>query len=69
MSDRSFLIEKNEKDGKTYTSVNLLNEEQKLYEVVRLIGGKNTDVTALDHAKNLIGSAKKFKTGVKKQGR
>lgn len=69
MSDRSFLIEKNEKDGKTYTSVNPLNEEQKLYEVVRLIGGKNTDVTALDHAKNLIGSAKKFKTGVKKQGR
>lgn len=69
MSDRSFLIEKTEKDGKTYTTMNPLNEDQKLYEVVRLIGGKNTDVTALDHAKNLIRSAKKFKSDVKKQGR
>ncbi|MGL4791693.1 MAG: hypothetical protein ACRCW1_09810, partial [Anaerotignaceae bacterium] len=39
MADNHFLIEKTVKDGKTFSSVKLLDEEGKIEEISRLMGG------------------------------
>lgn len=61
MSDKEFLIEKSEQDGKTLTNVFTLNEERKTQEIVRLLGGNDKDVYAFKHAEELIAQAKEYK--------
>lgn len=61
MSDKEFLIEKSEQDGKTLTNVFPLNEERKTQEIVRLLGGNDKDVYAFKHAEELIAQAKEYK--------
>ena len=64
MSDKEFLIEKFEKDGKTYTDVRELTDEQKTKEIVRLLGGDDGDEFALKHATELMKQAKEYKTSI-----
>ena len=64
MSDREFLIEKREENGKTYTRVRALDEEQKVKEIVRLLGGEETEGFALKHAEELIRQAKEYKQAI-----
>ena len=61
MSDNEYLIEKQENNGKTLTKVYALDEEQKLYEVVRLLGGNQQDEYARKHAEELIKQAESYK--------
>lgn len=61
MSDNSLFIEKVETNGKTYTKVNALTFEQKRNEILRLIGGKFNDETAIKHAENMILEAENYK--------
>ena len=61
MSDNEYLIEKQENNGKTLTKVYALDEEQKLYEIVRLLGGNNQDEYARKHAEELIKQAESYK--------
>lgn len=65
MSDSEFLIEKQEKDGKTLTEVKGLNEEQKKTEIVRLLGGNEKDEYAFKHAEELLKQAKEYKNTIK----
>ena len=58
--DINFLIEKFEKDGKTTTQVNLLNEDGCVKEIARLISGKITD-NAVRSAQEMIENARNFK--------
>lgn len=64
MSDSSFLIQKFEKDGKTYTDVKALDNEKRIDEIIRLIGGSVTDETARKHALNMILAAENFKNNL-----
>lgn len=64
MSDREFLIEKKERDGKTYSSVRILTEEEKSCEIVRLLGGEAGDEIARQHAEALIAQANEYKKSV-----
>ncbi|MBQ8429164.1 MAG: DNA repair protein RecN [Clostridia bacterium] len=64
MSDSEFLIEKREKDGKTLTKVLLLEEEQKMEEIVRLLGGDKQNEFAEKHAKEILKQARQFKDGL-----
>ena len=64
MSDREFLIEKRESDGKTLTNVYALDEESKVQEVVRLLGGEEGEEFALKHAKELVKQAKEYKNTI-----
>lgn len=64
MSDSEFLIEKREKDGKTLTKVLLLEEEQKMEEIVRLLGGDKQNEFAEKHAKEMLKQARQFKDGL-----
>lgn len=64
MSDVSFLIYKQEVDGRTKSFVQKLNDEQKLTEILRLVGGKEDNEVSLMHAKSIIKNADEFKKGV-----
>ncbi len=58
--DNNFLIQKYESDGKTTTSVDLLNVEGCINEVARLVSGKITENT-LKSAEEMINYANNFK--------
>ena len=64
MSDKEFLIEKRETDGKTLTFVQSLNEEEKRKEVVRLLGGTEKDEFACKHAVELLKQAEEYKATI-----
>lgn len=64
MSDREFLIEKAEEDGKTHTRVKALNEEERINELIRLIGGTKESESARMHAKELLESSKAYKNAL-----
>ncbi len=65
MSDAEYLIQKEEQNGKTLTNVFPLNEEEKTLEIVRLLGGENSDEYAYKHAQELIKQAKEYKNSIK----
>lgn len=56
-SDNQFLIYKTEEEGKTYSNIDKLNYEQKINEIVRLIGNVNSE-SARQHAEELINQYK-----------
>ena len=64
MSDSEFLIEKQEKDGKTLTKVLLLDEEEKKKEIVRLLGGDGANEYAEKHAEEILKQAQQFKNSL-----
>lgn len=61
-SDCEFLIEKTESGGKTLTNVRKLTAEEKVLEVVRLLGGGSGDGFAEKHAEELIKQATESKS-------
>ena len=64
MSDEEFLIEKEENGGKTLTQVYHLDENGRLREIVRLLGGTDGDEFALKHAEELQKQAKEYKRAI-----
>ena len=61
MSDSEFLIEKQEQDGKTLTKVHALDKDGKKKEIVRLLGGSDSDEFASKHAEELLMQAEAYK--------
>ena len=59
IADNNLLISKYESNGKTYSKVNKLTEEEKIIEIIRLIGGKRDNDNARKYAIDLISSLKK----------
>ena len=51
-----FLIAKEERDGRTYTSVTPLDKEGRKRELARIIGGTNITETTLKSAEEMLGS-------------
>ena len=64
MSDKEFLIEKSEEEGKTYTRVRALDDGEKSKEIVRLLGGEENEEFALKHAEELVKQAKEYKQAI-----
>ena len=64
MSDAEFLIEKEEIAGKTLTQVHCLDENGRVKELVRLLGGTDDDEFALKHAEELLKQAKEYKSSI-----
>lgn len=60
MGDVHFSVEKGERGGRTYTSVEQLDRLQRRYELARLSGGAPTQ-TMLDGAEELLIAAEQFK--------
>ena len=57
MSDHHYLISKNVENGKTFTDLKHLNQEEKEYEVARMIGGTEVTKLTVEHSKELINMA------------
>lgn len=69
MADAHFLIEKAERDGRTYTSVTELDEDGRARELARLHGGDNITENTLISAKEQLEVAKSFKKGLCEKNR
>ena len=54
LADSHYLIKKEFTDSKTYTHVEKLDMDSRVYELARIIDGVNITQTALDHAIGLI---------------
>ena len=63
-SDNSVYISKSVKDGKTVTEIKTLSKEQKVEEIMRLVGGSSDNRAAREHSENLIAEAKRIKTDI-----
>ncbi|MGI6578376.1 MAG: DNA repair protein RecN [Eubacteriales bacterium] len=61
MADNHFKIEKNEHDGRVYTSVTLLDEGSATREIARIISGASITEATLKSAHEMIKDAKEYK--------
>lgn len=66
MADVGFLIYKKEESDRTVTHVERLDEDGKVSEVVRLVGGNLSSNTAVLHAKELVLRADEYKKSINK---
>ena len=58
-ADQHFLVEKQERQGKTKTSVRLLKEEERTEEVARMLSGAKLTETSLRHAEQMLKTSRK----------
>ncbi|SJZ48744.1 DNA repair protein RecN (Recombination protein N) [Cetobacterium ceti] len=49
-----FYIEKNIENGKTVSTVKKLSSEERVYEIARMLAGKNVTEAVIEHAKELL---------------
>ncbi|MBR7081741.1 MAG: DNA repair protein RecN [Oscillospiraceae bacterium] len=61
MADAHFAITKSQTDGRTFTSVDMLDSVGRTREIARLTGGENITETTLSAAKEQLEAAKKYK--------
>ena len=61
MADSHFVIEKTERDGRTYTSVRLLDREGRKQELARLHGGEHITQNTLKSADEQLQAAEDYK--------
>ena len=64
-ADSQFLIEKTQKDDKTYTIIRKLDRETRLKEIARLVGGDAESEFAEKHAAELVKSAEIYKKSLR----
>jgi DNA repair protein RecN (Recombination protein N) len=58
-ADQHFLVEKQERQGKTKTSVRLLEDRERTEEVARMLSGAKLTDTSLRHAEQLLKASRK----------
>ena len=58
ISENHFLIEKKVVGENTYSTVKRLNDENKVYEIARLLSGMKITEKSLNNAKDLIESSR-----------
>ncbi len=64
-ADSQFLIEKTQREGKTYTDIRKLDRETRLKEIARLVGGDAESEFAEKHAAELVKSAEIYKKSLR----
>ena len=60
LADCHYLVYKEERDGRTYASVRLLEGEERVTEIARMLSGGDLRVS-LDHARELIRASEEYK--------
>ena len=63
MADQHFLVQKGERDGRTYTEVTALNREDRREELARLTGGVHVTEAIRQGAQELLTQAETLKKG------
>ena len=64
MADNNILIVKFDRENSTVTEIKMLNAEQKICEITRLVGGDSNSASAKAHAEELIDQAKQYKNSL-----
>jgi len=64
MADTHYVIEKAEREGRTFTSVTILDRERRKRELARLHGGDNITENTLISAGEQLDAAERFKNGL-----
>ncbi len=64
MADSNYLISKSDLTGKTLTSVKKLTSDEKVLEVIRLVGGSVESKYAREHSLELIKNAEDYKRNI-----
>ncbi|NMM61364.1 DNA repair protein RecN [Clostridium sp. P21] len=64
ISDIHYWVSKEVKDEKTYTKIKKMDNEEKEYEIARMIGGSEVTKLTVEHAKELIKMANFRKTEI-----
>lgn len=67
LGDQNLLIEKIETEGKTVSTINTIQGEELLNEIVRLIGGDSLSASARAHAEATLNAANELKKEYKKR--
>lgn len=63
-SDNHYYVTKQVKDNKTYTSIRLLSNEDKIRQIASMIGGESITQTTLDNAKEMVSFADEKKLNI-----
>ena len=66
LSDTQFMVEKHQEGERTVSVVRRLDDEGRLKEVTRLIGGESSDESAVNHARVLLDRAVQTKKELRK---
>ena len=64
MAQQQYLVEKSERDGRTYTNIRLLDREGRRYELARLSGGDRITDTQLAGAEELLARDEEFRASL-----
>ncbi len=57
LSDNHIYVDKIVKNNKTYTKIEILNGEERIKEIARMLGGNENIDAAMEHARKLVGKA------------
>lgn len=55
LSDNHIFVDKKVQDNKTYTEIKILDFEERVEEIARMLGGNENVEASLEHAKTLVG--------------
>ena len=61
MADRHFFIEKGEHEGRAFTNVRILDENQRAGELARISSGESITQSALDAAHEMLDECAQYK--------
>ncbi len=61
-ADHHYRVEKQEKDGRTCTSLALLDREERVLEMARMLGGAKVGDSTIEHAREIIAQSAAQKT-------
>ncbi|MBR4579436.1 MAG: DNA repair protein RecN [Oscillospiraceae bacterium] len=65
MAEFQYLVEKQERDGRTYTSIRLLDRAGRRREIARINGGEDISPTMLSGAEEMLQNADAFRASLK----
>ena len=54
LSDNHYFVSKKVENGKTFTQIRMLNEEDKVCEIAKMIGGYNLSDVAIDNSREMV---------------
>lgn len=65
LSDKHYFVSKEVINGKTYTKIKILNEEEKISQVASMLGGDNVTSTTIENVKEMLKNANLKKEEIK----
>lgn len=65
LSDYHYFVSKSIKDNKTYTSIKILNKDEKINQVATMLGGNEVTKATYENVKEMLKLSEKKKSEIK----